>query len=48
MHIFGFLGILLFLIGFTFAAYLGVYKIYCVWNHIPARLLSQRPSFYLS
>ncbi|MCX8080506.1 MAG: glycosyltransferase family 2 protein [Bacteroidia bacterium] len=48
MHIFGLLGVMLFLIGFLFAAYLGFHKIYCVWNHIPARLITQRPSFYLS
>jgi len=48
MHIFGLLGVILFLIGFVFAAYLGIQKLYCVWNHIPARLITQRPSFYLS
>lgn len=48
MHFFGLLGTLLFLIGFGFAFYLGVYKIYCSLYHLPARLITQRPSFYIS
>jgi glycosyltransferase involved in cell wall biosynthesis len=48
MHFFGLVGTLLFLIGFGFAFYLGVFKIYSTMSHLPARLLTQRPSFYLS
>jgi glycosyltransferase involved in cell wall biosynthesis len=48
MHFFGLVGTLVFLIGFGFAFYLGVYKLYCVFTHHPARLLTQRPSFYIS
>ncbi len=49
MHIFGLLGTLLFLLGFGFAFYLGVYKFYCSFiSHHPARLLTERPSFYIS
>lgn len=48
MHFFGLVGTLLFLLGFGFAFYLGVFKIYCVFSHHPARLLTQRPSFYIS
>ena len=48
MHFFGLVGTLLFLLGFGFAFYLGAYKIYCSLSHHPARLLTQRPSFYLS
>jgi glycosyltransferase involved in cell wall biosynthesis len=48
MHIFGLLGTLLFFIGFAFAFYLGAYKLYCYFTHYPARLITQRPSFYLS
>ena len=49
MHIFGLLGTLLFLLGFGFAIYLGVYKLYSAFvSHHPARLLTDRPSFYLS
>ncbi len=48
MHFFGVIGTLLFLLGFGFAFYLGVYKIYSSVTHHPARLLTQRPSFYIS
>jgi glycosyltransferase involved in cell wall biosynthesis len=48
MHFFGLIGTLLFIIGFAFAGYLGVYKIWSAWTHHPARLLTQRPSFYIS
>lgn len=48
MHFFGLLGTLLFLLGFVFAFYLGVYKIWSALSHHPARLITQRPSFYIS
>jgi glycosyltransferase involved in cell wall biosynthesis len=48
MHFFGLLGTLLFLVGFAFAFYLGAYKIYHTLHHHPVRLLTQRPSFYIS
>jgi glycosyltransferase involved in cell wall biosynthesis len=48
MHFFGVIGTLLFLVGFAFALYLGIYKIYHVVAHLPARMLTQRPSFYIS
>lgn len=48
MHIFGLLGTLLFLAGLSFAAYLGVYKLYNTFTHHASRLITQRPSFYLS
>ena len=48
MHFFGLLGTLLFLLGFGFATYLGVFKLYCTFTHHPARLLTERPSFYIS
>ena len=48
MHLFGLLGTLLFLLGFGFATYLGAYKIYTTLSHHPARLLTMRPSFYIS
>ncbi len=47
MHLFGTLGTLMFTLGLLGAAYLGISKIYCVFNHIPATRLTQRPSFYL-
>ena len=48
MHFFGLVGTLVFLIGFGFVAYLGGYKLYCTLTHQPARLLADRPSFYIS
>jgi glycosyltransferase involved in cell wall biosynthesis len=48
MHFFGLMGTLLFLVGFGAAAYLGVYKLYHVLNHHPVRLITNRPSFYIS
>jgi glycosyltransferase involved in cell wall biosynthesis len=48
MHLFGTLGTLLFMLGFFLAAALGLSKLYAVYNNIPARLLTERPSFYLS
>ena len=48
MHLFGFLGTIMFVIGFAAAAYLGGSKIYAVANNLPARLLTDRPSFYIS
>jgi len=49
MHLFGLLGTLLFMIGFGFAFYLGAYKLYnTLVTHHPVRLLTQRPSFYIS
>ncbi|MEP7265460.1 MAG: glycosyltransferase family 2 protein [Bacteroidota bacterium] len=48
MHLFGTIGTLLFCIGFLFAAYLGINKLYLISNHILARQLTDRPSFYIS
>lgn len=48
MHIFGLLGTLLFILGFGFAAYLGIHKLVMVFSHQPARLITERPSFYIS
>jgi glycosyltransferase involved in cell wall biosynthesis len=48
MHFFGLVGTLLFILGFGAAFYLGAYKLYCSFTHHPARLITQRPSFYIS
>jgi len=48
MHFFGLIGTLLFFVGFGFAFYLGANKLYCVFAHHSARLITQRPSFYIS
>jgi glycosyltransferase involved in cell wall biosynthesis len=48
MHLFGMLGTLMFFIGFIAALWLGISKLYLSFHHIPARLLTNRPSFYIS
>lgn len=45
MHLFGALGSLLFLIGFLFALYLGIDKLFI---HPTGRLITQRPQFYIA
>lgn len=45
MHLFGALGFIMFAIGFTFAIYLGVDKLFI---HRTSRLITQRPQFYIA
>ncbi len=45
MHLFGLLGTLMFIIGFGFAFYLGVDKLFF---HTTSRLITERPEFYLA
>ena len=45
MHFFGLWGTLMFIIGFGFAAYLGIDKLYFTPD---GRLISERPEFYIS
>lgn len=45
MHLFGALGVLMFTIGFAFAIYLGIDKLFI---NPYGRLITQRPQFYLS
>ena len=45
MHLFGALGVLMFFIGFCFAAYLGIDKLFI---NPTGRLLTQRPQFYIA
>ncbi len=48
MHVFGFIGTLMFLIGFVSAAVLGGTKIYCLSNGIPHPLITSSPYFYIA
>ena len=48
MHLFGTIGTFLFIIGFMFAAYLGASKLYMVHQLEHSRLITHRPSFYIS
>ena len=45
MHLFGALGVIMFAIGFAFAIYLGIDKLYL---NPGGRLITQRPQFYLA
>ncbi len=45
MHLFGLLGSIMFAIGFLFALYLGIDKLFF---HKTARLITQRPEFYIA
>ena len=48
MHVFGFLGTLMFFIGFVAAFYIGADKLWCLANHIPQRLVTDSPYFYIA
>lgn len=48
MHVFGFLGTIMFIIGFLSAAALGIDKLWCLANGIPQRLVTDSPYFYIS
>lgn len=48
MHLFGALGTLLFILGFFAAAWIGIDKLICLSQGIPARLVTNNPYFYLS
>ena len=48
MHIFGFLGSLMFLIGFLALLGIIIYKFVCLSAGVPARLITDLPYFYLS
>jgi glycosyltransferase involved in cell wall biosynthesis len=47
MHFFGTMGTAMFLVGFGMAAFLGIDKLIAVARHIPARLVTQSPFFYI-
>ena len=48
MHVFGFLGTIVFFIGFISAFVLGADKLYCLANGIKQRLVTYSPFFYIS
>ena len=48
MHVFGFLGTIMFVIGFIAAFVIGADKLWCLANHIPQRLVTDSPYFYLA
>ncbi len=48
MHLFGSMGTLMFVVGFFSALYLGLYKLYAVYNHMHEALVTSSPYFYIS
>jgi hypothetical protein len=48
MHVFGFLGTVMFFIGFLSALGIGIDKLWCLANHIPQRLVTNSPWFYIA
>ena len=48
MHFFGVLGIIMFLVGFISAAYVGASKIIAIQNNVHARLVTDNAYFYIA
>jgi glycosyltransferase involved in cell wall biosynthesis len=48
MHVFGFLGSLVFFVGFIAAFIIGADKLWCLANGIPQRLVTDSPYFYIA
>ena len=48
MHLFGALGVLMFMIGFASAGYIGITKLYKLAYDLPAILVTNNPWFYIS
>jgi glycosyltransferase involved in cell wall biosynthesis len=48
MHLFGAMGSLMFIIGFLSAAYIGVAKLYHMYNNMRYSLVTDNPWFYIS
>lgn len=48
MHLFGAWGVLMFLIGFSAAGYIGVIKLYRLYHDLPYSLVTNNPWFYIA
>ena len=48
MHVFGFLGTIMFIIGFFAALWLGIDKVWALYNNVPMRLVADSPYFYIA
>ena len=48
MHVFGFLGTLMFIIGLVAAFVIGAGKLWCLYKGIPQRLVTDSPYFYIA
>ena len=48
MHVFGFLGSIMFFVGFVAVVVIGGMKLYALTSGIPARLITDMPAFYIA
>ncbi len=48
MHIFGFLGSLMFILGFIAVVFIGAHKLYAMYSGLPYILITDSPYFYLA
>ena len=48
MHVFGFLGTIVFLIGLISAMIIGAEKLWCLSNGVPQRFVTESPYFYIA
>jgi glycosyltransferase involved in cell wall biosynthesis len=48
MHLFGAWGVLMFMIGFSAAGYIGVVKLYRLYHDLPYNLVTNNPWFYIA
>ena len=48
MHLFGAMGSVMFIIGFLLAGYIGVMKLYNLYNDLPYNLVTSNPWFYIA
>ena len=48
MHLFGALGVLMFMIGLLSAGFIGISKLWKLYHHEPAILVTDNPWFYIS
>ena len=48
MHLFGALGTIMFLIGFLSTGYIGISKLYRLYNELPYNLVTNNPWFYIA
>ncbi len=48
MHLFGAWGVIMFMIGFSTAGYIGISKLYRLYNDLPYDLVTNSPYFYIS
>ena len=48
MHLFGALGVVMFMVGFGSALYIGISKLYRLYNNLPYKLVTDNPWFFIA